>query len=102
MIDRAEKFAKFLRLGWTASSESGNRIFDFLYNASLEAGRDDLILDLGAGQCRYSFFFDHASYIGIDFGSLFREYLVLKVNFVFPIAPFFVLISNTPLAEREP
>ena len=67
MHTREEKYARFLELGWEKSQQS-DAVFNFLHAAAMEAGPDDVIVDLGAGQCRYKFFFEHARYIAVDFG----------------------------------
>jgi SAM-dependent methyltransferase len=64
--DRRNKEDQFKRLGWELD-EQGGAIFEFLYRASREVSPADIVLDLGAGQCRYKFFFEHAKYVAADF-----------------------------------
>ncbi len=42
--------------------------FDWLMRAANDVGAGDVVLDAGAGQCRYAPFFAHACYLPVDFG----------------------------------
>lgn len=53
-------------LHWGRSALSRN-IFDFLIAAKYSVNDNDIVLDAGAGQCRYKPFFDKRHYIATDF-----------------------------------
>lgn len=59
--------ARFKKLGWS-NNASSREVYKFLMNARNQISSNQTILDLGAGECRYSFFFDKCQYIAIDFG----------------------------------
>ena len=72
----------FLRdMGWKRWDVQSKNIFNFLMSASMNTLSTDIVLDLGAGQCRYKPFFEHARYIGVDFakGSSKWDYSKLDV-----------------------
>jgi len=62
-----ELLSKFKSLGWGDSQQSQS-IFNLLIQARNQVQPDDVILDLGAGECRYRFFFDRCNYVSVDFG----------------------------------
>jgi len=62
-----ELLSKFKSLGWGDSQQSQS-IFNLLVQARNQVQPDDVILDLGAGECRYRFFFDKCNYVSVDFG----------------------------------
>jgi SAM-dependent methyltransferase len=66
MLDRKELHSKFLGLGWGNEPQSDS-IFDFLAAAAEQMPPGAVVLDLGAGQSRYSFFFEHCHYLAVDF-----------------------------------
>jgi len=59
-------FEKFKKLGWGNDQQSLS-IFNFLLEARFQVSSNDIVLDLGAGECRYAFFFDHCNYLSVDF-----------------------------------
>jgi SAM-dependent methyltransferase len=63
---RAELRARFKKLGWSDDSQS-RAVFDFLMDARAQMPPGSVLVDLGAGQCRYKFFFQHCNYIAVDF-----------------------------------
>jgi len=63
---KEELFVKFRNLGWSESQQSRS-IFNFLIRARNETRGPNVLLDLGAGECRYNFFFDECHYIAVDF-----------------------------------
>src|SRR3989344_5800342 len=63
---KKELFIKFKNLGWSNSPQSKS-IFNFLMRVRKETQGRNILLDLGAGECRYDFFFDNCHYISIDF-----------------------------------
>ncbi len=65
---KQELFKKFCSLGWD-SSISGLKTFDFLVKAGESMPKGSTLADLGAGQGRYKFFFEHCNYIAVDFGA---------------------------------
>ncbi len=67
MDKESELLSKFKSLGWGDSQQSQS-IFNLLIQAKNQVQPDDFILDLGAGECRYRFFFDKCSYVSVDFG----------------------------------
>jgi SAM-dependent methyltransferase len=42
-------------------------IHDFVHDAAAATPRGALVLDAGAGECRFKSWFRHASYVGVDF-----------------------------------
>lgn len=62
-----ELLSKFKSLGWGDSQQSQS-IFNLLIQARNQVQPNDVILDLGAGECRYRFFFDKCNYVSVDFG----------------------------------
>lgn len=62
-----EILMKFRSLGWGDGQQSQS-IFSLLIKARNQVQPDDVILDLGAGECRYRFFFDKCIYVSVDFG----------------------------------
>ena len=62
-----ELLSRFKGLGWDDGQESES-IFNLLVQARNQMQPDDVILDLGAGECRYRFFFDKCNYVSVDFG----------------------------------
>jgi SAM-dependent methyltransferase len=74
MLDRKELHRKFLSLGWGNDLSLGwgndpqsDNVFDFLAAAAEQTPPGAVVLDLGAGQSRYSFFFEHCHYLAVDF-----------------------------------
>jgi SAM-dependent methyltransferase len=65
-MKREELFSKFMTLGWRPDPQALS-VFNFLADAAENIPPGSILLDLGAGQCRYSFFFEHCHYIGVDF-----------------------------------
>lgn len=63
---RGDLFARFKSLGWGEDTQSVS-IFNFLMAARERTPAGSILLDLGAGQCRYRFFFEHCNYIAVDF-----------------------------------
>lgn len=59
--------ARFESLGWGVSQQA-QTIFDLLVQARNQVQPGETILDLGAGECRYRFFFEKCNYISVDFG----------------------------------
>lgn len=55
----------FEQLDWGKDIQ-GKAIFDFLVRASNEIKNGEIVVDAGAGQCRYKPFFDHGKYLAID------------------------------------
>ena len=53
-----ELFERFKRLGWTDDAQS-MAIFNFLIDAKNQMPPNSILLDLGAGESRYKFFFEH-------------------------------------------
>lgn len=66
MDQEAELLSKFKGLGWENGQQSRS-IFNLLIKAREQVQPQDIILDLGAGECRYKFFFDKCNYISVDF-----------------------------------
>lgn len=66
MVDPIDKLHKFKQLGWDGDAQSVS-IFNFLTNAARTINEKDILLDLGAGECRYKFFFEHCHYLAVDF-----------------------------------
>ena len=65
-LDEKDIFNKFKKLGWSNDSQS-KTIFNFLMKVHKQVKSNQILLDLGAGECRYSFFFDNCYYISVDF-----------------------------------
>ncbi len=59
-------FYNFKKLGWTDDDQSLS-IFNLLMNARKKTLPNTILLDMGAGQSRYKFFFEHCYYISVDF-----------------------------------
>lgn len=66
-MKNANLLKKFKSLGWSNNAAS-QEVFKFLTTARKQIRTDQIILDLGAGECRYSFFFDKCYYVAVDFG----------------------------------
>jgi len=64
-LSQQELFQKFKALGWTNNVQSVS-IFKFLINVQKQS-KGKILLDLGAGECRYEFFFNRSYYIAVDF-----------------------------------
>lgn len=58
-------FRNFRKLGWN-NDEQSTKIFEFLMELRVQLEKDDILIDLGAGQCRYKFMLDNCNYIGVD------------------------------------
>lgn len=64
---RNNLFKEFKNLGWSDNIQS-KTTFNFLLSASKQIHSNQILLDLGAGECRYNFFFAHCHYVSVDFG----------------------------------
>jgi SAM-dependent methyltransferase len=69
-LPEAELQTLFCRL-WGVpdlSNHHARLMFEWLLAAAQSVGPDAVVLDAGAGQCRYAPFFAHARYLACDFG----------------------------------
>jgi len=64
--ERKKFFEQFRALGWDNDPQARS-VFGFLMDARKQIPEDSILLDLGAGECRYSFFFKHCRYLSVDF-----------------------------------
>jgi len=80
-IDRKQFFKKFKKLGWGNDAQSVN-VFNFMMDAKKQVPSDSILLDLGAGQCRYKFFFKHCYYLAVDFAKGDSRWDYSKLDFV--------------------
>ncbi|MCD4654464.1 class I SAM-dependent methyltransferase [bacterium] len=69
-MDRLRKILKSILPGWwwDRIDLENSSIRYHVMQAASEAQSNELVLDAGAGQCRYRSCFDHTKYIGVDFG----------------------------------
>ncbi|MFA5771241.1 MAG: methyltransferase domain-containing protein [Thermoplasmata archaeon] len=51
-------------------------------NAKEQISRGSILLDLGAGECRYNFFFEHCNYLSADFGKGDAKWEYSKLDFM--------------------
>lgn len=72
-------YNEFINLGWTQSEQS-YVVFQFLYEVAKQVHDQSVLLDLGAGECRYAFFFDHAHYVPVDMGKGDSSWDYARVN----------------------
>ncbi len=74
-------FNNFKKLGWSDDEQSVS-IFNFLMNARKRILQNTILLDLGAGQSRYKFFFEHCHYISVDFAQGDSKWDYSKLDFI--------------------
>lgn len=80
-MERKELFKRFKKLGWGNDAQSIN-IFNFIMDAKEQIPQDSILLDLGAGKCRYKFFFEHCRYLAVDFGKGDSQWDYTKLDFI--------------------
>lgn len=87
---RAKYFRLFKTLGW-GNDEQSVSIFNLLFSLSRQAKKGDIVLDLGAGECRYSFFFKNCIYLAMDFVQGDSKWDYSKLDFIADICkPYFI------------
>ncbi len=80
-MEQTDFYKRFLSLGWH-DNIIGKSVFNFLMAARNEVAQDCIMMDLGAGQCRYKFFFEHCNYFGVDFGGGDKNWDYSKLDFL--------------------
>ena len=80
-MDRGECYKRFGQLGWGDDSQSLS-VFNFLMHAREQVPPGSVLLDLGAGECRYQFFFEHCHYLSVDFAKGDSQWDYSKLNLV--------------------
>jgi len=93
-LDEKDIFNKFKKLGWSNDSQS-KTIFNFLMKVHKQVKSNQILLDLGAGECRYSFFFDNCYYISVDFAKGDRKWDFSKLDILGDITKLNFLRDNS-------
>jgi len=107
-MDKTNLYKQFRALGHK-KDDCSNTIFELMLDAANYANKNDIVLDLGAGECRYKFFFEHSNYISLDFGKGDQTWNYTKLDIMGDITnPKFIkdnsvdLCLNTSTLEHLP
>jgi SAM-dependent methyltransferase len=99
-------FRRLWDVGDLDASPHARATFRWLMEAAAAVGPGDVVLDAGAGQCRYAPFFAHARYLPTDFGQGDATWDYSGLAFLadleaLPLAPCSVqLVFNTSVMEH--